>query len=105
MISGSPSSALAEPRSVVITERIAKKYFNGAPWGYQDVVGKVLIVNDSVPYKITGVIKDIPQQSHFTFDFFLSMPTLTESRDNNWLSNNFNTYILLKPGADYKKLE
>jgi len=105
MISGSPSSALTEPHSVVITERIAKKYFDGASGGYQDVVGKVLIVNDTVQYKITGVIKDIPQQSHFTFDFFLSMPTLAESRDNNWLSNNFNTYILLKPGADYKKLE
>jgi putative ABC transport system permease protein len=105
MISGSPSSALTEPHSVVITERMAKKYFGGASRGYQDVVGKVLIVNDTVPYKITGVIRDIPQQSHFRFDFFLSMPTLAESRDNNWLSNNFNTYILLKPGADYKKLE
>ena len=105
MISGSPSSALTEPHSVVITERTAKKYFDGASAGYQDVVGKVLIVNDTIPYKITGVIRDIPQQSHFNFDFFLSMAGLPESRNNNMLSNNFNTYILLKPGADYKKLE
>jgi len=105
MINGNPSSALTEPHSVVITERIAKKYFHNASGGYQEVVGKVLIVNDTVPYKITGVIKDIPQQSHFNFDFFLSMRSLPQSRDNNMLSNNFNTYILLKHGADYKRLE
>ena len=105
MISGSPSSALTEPHSVVITEHMAKKYFDGASGRYQDVVGKVLIFNDTAQYKITGVIRDMPQQSHFRFDFFLSMSTLPQSRDNKWLSSNFNTYILLKPGADYKKLE
>ena len=105
MISGSPSSALTEPHSVVITEQMAKKYFDGAAGNYQDVVGKVLIFNDTAQYKITGVIRDMPQQSHFRFDFFLSMSTLPQSRDNKWLSSNFNTYILLKPGADYKKLE
>ncbi len=105
MISGNPSSALTEPHSVVITEQMAKKYFDGASGGYQDVLGKVLIINDTAQYKITGVIKDMPQQSHFRFDFFLSMSTLPQSRDNKWLSSNFNTYILLKPGADYKKLE
>jgi len=105
MVSGTPSSALTEPHSVVMTERAAKKYFNGASKDYRDVVGKILMVNDTIPYKITGVIKDIPQQSHFNFDFFLSMSGLPESRNNNLLSNNFNTYILLRPGADYKKLE
>src|ERR1700722_12360733 len=48
MISGSPTSALTEPHSVVITEHMVKKYFEGASGGYQDVVGKVLIVNDTV---------------------------------------------------------
>lgn len=105
MISGNPSSALIEPHTVVITERMAKKYFAGAPGGYQDILGKTLTVNDSIPYKVTGVIKDIPRQSHFNFDFFLSLSSLPDSRDNNFLSNNFNTYILLKPGADHKKLE
>jgi putative ABC transport system permease protein len=52
MISGSPSSALTEPHSVVITEHMAKKYFDGASGGFQDVVGKVLIFNDTAQYKI-----------------------------------------------------
>jgi putative ABC transport system permease protein len=100
MISGSPGTALTEPHSIVITERTAQKYFNST-----NVVGKVMTFDDTAQYKITGVIKNIPKQSHFNFDFFISMATLDESRENVWLSNNFNTYILLKPGADYKKLE
>ena len=100
MIAGDKKTALTEPKSVVITEKIAKKYFNSA-----DVVGKTFIVNDTNNYKITGVIKDVPIQSHFNFDFFVSMSSIEESRRNNWLSNNFNTYVLLKDGADSKALE
>jgi putative ABC transport system permease protein len=97
MISGSPATALVEPHSLVITERIAKKYFNTT-----NAVGKVLTFNDTAQYKITGVIKNIPKQSHFNFDFFISMTTIGASRDISWFNNNFHTYILLKPGADYK---
>ncbi len=100
MISGSPKNALTEPHTIVINERTAKKYFNRT-----NVVGQVLTFNDTAQYKITAVIKDIPKQSHFNFDFFISMPSLAESRDNSWFSSNFNTYLLLKPGADCKKLE
>ena len=99
MVNGSPVNALTAPHTVVITEDIAKKYFDRT-----NVVGQVLTFNDTAQFKITGVIKNIPKQSHFHFDFFISMPTLAESRNTTWLSNNFNTYILLRPGADYKKL-
>jgi putative ABC transport system permease protein len=99
MIDGSPAKALTEPHTVVITEDMAKKYF-----GTADAVGRVLTVNDTVQFKVTGVIKNIPKQSHFHFDFFMSMPTISESRDNTWFSNNFYTYILLKPGANAKAL-
>ena len=100
MIHGDPATALKEPRNVVITDEMARKYFNNT-----NVVGRSLIFDDSVAYKVTGVIKKIPQQSHFNFDFFISMSTLAESRDISWLSNNFATYLLLKPGADPKALE
>jgi len=99
MISGNPTNALAEPNAVVITEDIANKYF-----GNTNVVGKVLTFNGSSQFKITAVIKNIPKQSHFHFDFFISMKTLADSRNNTWLSNNYNTYMLLKPGVDYKAL-
>ncbi len=100
MIDGNPQTALREPNSMVITETTARKYFNTT-----QAAGKRVIVNNRHNYTVTGVIKDIPSQSHFNFDFFVSMATLEESRRNNWVSNNFNTYIVLKEGADHKKLE
>ena len=101
MISGDPRTALKEPRSIVITEKMAKKYFNST-----DVAGRTLLVNDTIPYKVTGVIRDIPAQSHFNFDFYIAMAGLDESRaDDQWLSNNFNTYVLLRPGTDARRLE
>jgi len=100
VISGSTPNALTDPHTVVITEDVAKKYF-----GNTNAVGQVLTFNDTSQFKITAVIKNIPQQSHFHFDFFISMPTIrAESSDNSWLGNNFNTYILLKPGVDYRVL-
>jgi putative ABC transport system permease protein len=86
MIAGDPNTALKEPHSLVITEKIAKKYFNNT-----DVVGKTMTINDTGNYKITGVIKNIPAQSHFNFDFFVPMIENDGSNDDNWLSQNWNT--------------
>ncbi|SHM08121.1 ABC transporter permease [Mucilaginibacter sp. OK098] len=99
MISGSTSNALTEPHTVVITERMARKYFDRT-----NVVGQTLTFNDTSLYKVTAVIKDIPKQSHFNYDFFIAMPGLAESKEDAWLSNNFNTYIVLRKGADINKL-
>lgn len=100
MVAGDPKHALVEPNTVVITETTAKRYFNTV-----QAVGKTFTFDDKLLYKITGVIKDLPKQSHFHYDFFLSMASKEESRDNAWFSNNFNTYVLLKPGADVKQFE
>jgi putative ABC transport system permease protein len=100
MIQGDPATALTQPNSVVITESTAQKYFNST-----DVVGKTLTIGDTGNYKITGVIKDVPKQSHFHYDFFISMyGQLSPYEMNQWTSNNFNTYIVLKKGADPEAL-
>ena len=95
MLQGDPATALVQPHSIVLTETMARKYFNSV-----DVVGKSFLVNDTAPYKITGVIRDMPAQSHFVEDFFVSMSTNPESRQGTWVMNNFNTYVLLRPGSD-----
>jgi len=100
VIAGDPTKVLRDPKTLVITEKIAKKYFNRT-----DVVGERLIMNDSDNYKINAVIKDMPEQSHFKFDIFLATSENAESRSDNWLSENWNTYIVVKPGTDPKKLE
>lgn len=100
MISGNPKTVLTEPFSLVITESIAKKYFNRT-----DVAGQQLVVNDNINYKISGVIKDIPAESHFHYDFFVAMSEYANSREENeWLSQNYNTYVVLKEDADVNKL-
>lgn len=100
-IDGDPKTALVEPRSVVINETIAKKYFGTT----KGVVNRTLTMNDTVIYKITGIVYNIPRQSHFNFDFFISSSTLDLKRENSWIRSNFNSYILLRKGADYKKLQ
>ena len=100
MINGDPASSLKEPNSVVLTESTANKYFNST-----NVVGKTLTFDDTHFYKVTGVIKDIPKQSHFNFDFFISMSTFPDSRSTEWLRSDYNTYVLFKDAADHKKLE
>jgi putative ABC transport system permease protein len=100
MLDGNPQTALREPNSLVITETMARKYFNTT-----QAAGRSLLINNHDHYTVTGVIKDIPSQSHFNFDLFVSLSTRAESRNNNWLSNNFNTYVVLKEGADPTQLE
>lgn len=100
MIDGSPSTALDGPHSAVITESTAKKYFNKV-----NVVGQTITINDTSTYKITGVIKDVPAQSHFKYDFFLSFNTLPESRVSGFGYSGVHNYLLLKQGANIKNLE
>jgi putative ABC transport system permease protein len=100
MISGNPLTALNEPNSIVIDETTAKKYFNST-----DVVGKSLYVDNSVSCKITAVIKDIPRQSHFHFSFIRPMHDTYHDDQRDWLSNNYLSYILVKPGVTIKTLQ
>lgn len=93
-IDGNPKTALKNPNSVVISETAAKKYFNRS-----NAVGQVIQTDDKT-LKVTGVIKDIPQQSHFNFDFFISLNGAEDDNLDNWLSNNYQTYFVLKPGTD-----
>ena len=100
MISGNPKKALTDPNSVVITESIANKYFKST-----DVVGKTLKFDNNTDLKITGVIKDMPDASHFKFDFFVALAGVKEANQNIWLSFNFNTYILLRKDADVNSFQ
>jgi putative ABC transport system permease protein len=95
---GDTRTALNDPNTVVITERMAIKYFNNP-----NAVGET-IERGNTPYKVTAVIKDMPVNSHFRFDFFFSMDNV-RYQWGNYLSNNFYTYIVLKEGVNYKAFE
>ncbi|MFT3911711.1 MAG: ABC transporter permease [Ferruginibacter sp.] len=100
-IAGNTKTALNEPNTVVITETMAKKYF-----GNTNAVGKMLETseNNRTLYMVTAVIKDIPHNSHFNFDMLFSMDNV-DYNFGNFLSHNFQTYIVLKKGTDYKAFE
>jgi putative ABC transport system permease protein len=99
-LAGDPAQALTQPHSMVISRTAAEKYFPN-----ESALGKSLTGERNVEWKITGVIEDMPSTSHFRFDFLLSLVTVAYNRDQEWLSNNFNTYIKLREGADPRALE
>jgi putative ABC transport system permease protein len=100
-IEGNTKTALDEPNTVVLTKSTALKYF-----GTTDVVGKTIETNDNdhTFYKVTAIIKDIPENSHFHFDFLFSMKNV-DYRWGQLTSHNFYTYLLLRPGTNYKAFE
>jgi putative ABC transport system permease protein len=102
LIEGNAKTALAAPNTVVITKALAKKYF-----GNENPLGKVISFknNNNAPCKVTGVIDKVPVNAHFHFELFASMASLPESREANWMSSNFYTYLVLKDSRDFKKLE
>ena len=101
LIKGDKKNALSEPNTVIITQKIAEKYY-----GKQDAIGKLILFKGSeTPYKVTGVIEKVPKNSHFHYELFVSMAGLDEAKSTSWMQSEFFTYLLLQKGADYKKLE
>jgi putative ABC transport system permease protein len=98
MVEGNPNTALREPNSVVIDETTAKKYF-----GTVHVLGKTLTIDNTAFLKITGVIKDMPRQSHFHFKFI--RPKGPNQTQDTWLSNNSYTYVVAQPGFTKSQLQ
>ena len=105
MIAGDPKTALREPNSLVLTESTAKRYF-----GEEDPMGKTLNYENQVDMKVTGVVKDVPSNSHFHFNMLCSFITVENffGRENlmsQWGSNNYATYLLLPEGYNPEDLQ
>ncbi|TFH27220.1 MAG: ABC transporter permease, partial [Bacteroidia bacterium] len=101
LLKGGPGTCLAEPRSVVLTEEYARKYF-----GEEDPMGQTLkMEQDTNLYVITGVMQDFPQNSHFHCKMLGSLSTIGDSRSTMWLSHNYYTYVVLKEGTDPVEFE
>lgn len=103
LISGDPATALATKYSIVLSERTAKKYF-----GKENPVGKTLRFSDGHDHTITGVMKDIPSNSHFDADILCSYETWIDWNPDlvkSWGQMDQTTYILTAPDIDGKVLE
>lgn len=104
LVSGNSKTALNEPMSLVLTQTAAARYF-----GKESALGKVMLV-DEKPMEVTGVLKDLPENSHLQFDFLLSISTAMQKGSGydwlftNWYSNNGYTYLLLAENANRESL-
>lgn len=93
LIKGDQRTALKEPNSVVITTKLAAKYF-----GDEDPMGKIIVIgNDKWPCKVTGVAREAPANSHIQFNAILSYLTIEKSFWPGWTNNSIFTYIRKNP--------
>lgn len=101
LLVGDPKEALASDHSLVLSQSTAKKIF-----GNNNPMDKMLKVgDDSVLYRVTGVMADIPEASHIRANVIGSFMSNPRSKDNEWLSNSFETDLLLKPNTDRQQVE
>ncbi len=106
LVRGNPRTVLADPKSVVLTESAARRFF-----GADDPVGKTLLALDSkIPLAVRGVLKDIPDTSHLDFDLMMPMSDYLlwdpqALKPDEWLNVSVVLYVQLKPGADAAALE
>lgn len=105
LLKGDPRTALKEQFSIVLSETAAKKYF-----GNEDPMGQTLLITgDAFPSKVTGLMKDMPENSQIKANMLLSMTTITQkfapNLDSQWGNYGAKAYILLRPGTNAKGLE
>ncbi len=103
LVVGDAATALDEPFSVLLSESAVRKLFGDA-----DPMGQVIRFKDHLDLKVTGVLRDLPKQSHLRIEFIASFATverwLGTSAVSDWRRSMYRTYLLLRPGVDPRSL-
>ncbi len=97
-IKGDPATALSRPNTVVLSEETARRLF-----GNNDPMGETIWINENYLLEITGIVRNTPHNSHFSFDFLTSIETVIPDQHDNfyfWVNNNLYTYVLLAENTD-----
>ena len=105
LVAGNPKTALLEPKSIILSEVMAQKYFKTT-----DILGKNLeLIEDDkfVPYKITGVSENCPQNSSIKFDFLITqvVENSVYANNDNWFNFFQNTFLVLQPNTNQQAVE
>jgi ABC-type antimicrobial peptide transport system permease subunit len=96
LIKGSPSSVLRDYNNLVVTEKFAKKLF-----GNEDPMGKIVRIDSTDHFTVTGVMKDLPPNTRFDFEYIIPWSYRDKLGwvDSSWGNNSVNTFVLLKPNV------
>jgi putative ABC transport system permease protein len=112
LTAGDVKTALKDPHTAILSQTSAQKIFDVKDNDFSSLVGKTIFMGtDSIPYKITGICKDVPENSHLQFDILASYSTLYSGNnpytqaDYDFTDSDFWHYIQLKHGTDYKTLQ
>ena len=101
--SGDPATALKDPYSIVITESLENVYFDGS------ALGQTVTLRDSINFKVTGVVRDLPENSHIQFEMLMSFSTFPDFRyfsySDGWGNYDIRNYVLLKEDEDPEKFQ
>ncbi|HDS07465.1 MAG TPA: FtsX-like permease family protein, partial [Bacteroides sp.] len=105
LVAGEKGSALGSPYSIVLSKKAGQRYF-----GEEDPLGQVMILNDGRQLTVTGILEEIPGNSHLQFDILTSFSTLESILDRsllseNWLNNSYRTYLTLHENSDPELLD
>ncbi len=101
LLYGNPDEALAKPNSIVLTKSTAEKYFDNV-----NAIGETLIAgSEQQVYQVTGVVKDVPNNSHIQFDLLASFSSLPEAGTLAWNRSAYHTYLLLKNAEQMNLLQ
>ena len=103
LVKGDPRTALRDPNAIVLSESLAAKVF-----GNDDPLDKTIdvqVTGQRTPRRVTGVMRDVPRNSHFRFEMLVSLATLYPTPSTGWTSNNHVTYLLLSKGVTRAQME
>ena len=107
VVKGNAKKALEDPFSIMISDKLARKYF-----GNEDPMNKIVKLDNNLPCKVGGVFKPFPSNTHVHADVLIAFNTLKDSAiygernlQTNWGNNSFLTYVVIPKGSDPKKLE
>jgi len=106
LIQGDPNTCLNRPFTTLLTKSTAEQYFGKVENWTESPIGKSLKMNNQLEFEITGILEDVPENSHIQFNALLSFvtfPILSDDPANEWQWNDFWTYILLKEGTEIEQ--
>jgi ABC-type antimicrobial peptide transport system permease subunit len=102
LLKGDPAKALVEPTAIVVTEQLAKRLF-----GDEDPMGKTIRMDNQYQMKVTGVVKDLPKNTRFEFEYLLPWSFIRQrgGDDQFWGNNSTTTYVMLRPNTNKAALD